>query len=187
MDLRRLRAGEWVAAASGVVLIVSLFLPWYEGTFGVSFGRSRPEDPDFTAWEAFSVLDVVFALAGLLGIAVLVVTATQRTPALPVAVEALLTLVGLAVTALALYRLISIPDVAAFSPDGRYRGEFFPEQERRIGPWLALVGALGLTAGSLLAARDERLSRPGETTDTTGRPVPPPPEIEPLPPPGPAG
>ena len=30
MDLRRLRAGEWLAAAAGVALVVSLFLPWYE-------------------------------------------------------------------------------------------------------------------------------------------------------------
>ncbi len=29
MDLRRLRAGEILLAASGVALLVSLFLPWY--------------------------------------------------------------------------------------------------------------------------------------------------------------
>jgi len=69
MDLRRLRAGEWVAAAAGALLIVSLFLPWYEaGRFDVS------------AWEAFAVVDVLLLLAGALGLGVLVITASQETP-----------------------------------------------------------------------------------------------------------
>jgi len=29
VELRRLRAGEWLAGAGGALLIVSLFLPWY--------------------------------------------------------------------------------------------------------------------------------------------------------------
>ena len=51
MDLRRLRAGEWVAAASGVALLVSLFLPWYGGAggdahrLGVARGDRRPARP----------------------------------------------------------------------------------------------------------------------------------------------
>ena len=42
MDLRRLRAGEILLAVSGLVLLVSLFLPWY-GTAG---------DAELTGWEA---------------------------------------------------------------------------------------------------------------------------------------
>jgi hypothetical protein len=178
MDLRRLRAGEWIAAASGVVLIVSLFLPWYEGT---SDGAGTyGADATFTAWEVLAVLDVVFLIVGLLGIAVLVVTATERVPALPVALGSLTVIAGFIGTALVLFRLLAIPDLEAFSE------VFFPKGDRQLGVWLALLATAGMTAGSFLAIRDERLSRPGETTDVSGRPVPPPPEIEPLPPPGPA-
>ena len=159
MDLRRLRAGEWIAGLSGVALIVSLFLPWY--------GRSGAAD--YSGWDAFRTLDVVFAIGGLLGVAVVVVTATQRTPAVPVAFQSTVTLLGFAVSALVLYRLASHPG------DGR-----------EIGVWLATVSALGVMIGSFLAIRDERRSKPGKPTDLTGRPVPPPPEIEALPPPEPA-
>ncbi len=181
MDLRRLRAGEWLAAVSGVALIASLFLPCYEGGFD-GFGGYSGGDPVFTAWEAFAVLDVVFAIGGLLGAAVLVVTASQRTPALPVALQATGVLVGTIVTALVLYRLIDVPGLETGSA-----AEAYTDEQRRVGLWLGVLAALGLTAGSFLAMRDERLSRPGQTTDTTGRPAPPPPEVDPLPPPGAAG
>ena len=178
MDLRRLRAGEWIAAASGVALIVSLFLPWYEGT---SDGAGTyGGDATFTAWEVLAVLDVVLLIVGLLAIAVLVVTASQGVPALPVALGSLAVIAGAIGAALVLFRVLAIPDLEAFSD------AVFPEGERQLGLWLALLAAAGVTAGSFLAIRDERLSRPGETTDVSGRPVPPPPEIEPLPPPGPA-
>ena len=41
MDLRRLRAGEWFAGVGGIALIVSLLLPWYEGTAAPSRGTRR--------------------------------------------------------------------------------------------------------------------------------------------------
>ena len=49
MDLRRLRAGEILLAVSGLVLLVSLFLPWY-GTAGddaqrLGGARRRRRDP----------------------------------------------------------------------------------------------------------------------------------------------
>ena len=178
MDLRRLRAGEWLAGLSGVVLIVSLFLPWYEGTVG-GFGAYGDGDPRFTAWEALRMLDFVFLAGGLGGVVLLVVTATQRTPALPVALGALMVIVAGVLTALLLYRVIALPELETGGA-----AEVYPDQERRAGLWLGLLAMLGLTVGSFLSIRDERLSRPGETTDVTGRPVPPPPEIEPLPPPG---
>ena len=179
MDLRRLRAGEWLAAVAGLALIASLFLPWYEGSFGGVGAQYSGGDPEFTGWEALTVLDVVFVAGGLAGVAILVVTATQRTPALPVALGAIAVLVGLIVVALVLYRVLDVPGLETGGP-----AEAYPDGDRRVGLWTGLLAALGLTAGSFLSMRDERLSRPGESTDLTGRPVPPPPEIDPLPPPG---
>ena len=52
MDLRRLRAGEWIAGVAGLVLLVALFLPWYGDEAG-----SR------TGWQSLGALDVVLAIA----------------------------------------------------------------------------------------------------------------------------
>jgi hypothetical protein len=159
MDLRRLRTGEWIAAASGAALLVSLFLPWY-GTGGESS----------TAWQSFAVLDVVLALLSAAGVALAFVTAAQRAPAVPIALSAFVTIGGIVGVLIVLLRVANLPGAA----DGR-----------EWGLWLALVAAAGLLAGGGVAMRDERLSPPGRHTDLTGRPTPAPPEIERLPAPRP--
>jgi hypothetical protein len=159
MDLRRLRAGEWIAGVSGLVLLVSLFLPWYADEAG-----SR------TGWESLGALDVILAVVGLAALAIPVVTAVHRVPAVPLAHQSLTTLVGLLAVALVLIRVLNLPDWA---------------DERDWGLWVALAAALGVVAGGLIAMRDERLTRGQRHTDLTGVPVTAQPEIETLPPPRP--
>jgi hypothetical protein len=161
MDLRRLRAGEWIAAASGAALLASLFLPWYEAGAGDLGGAA-----DLTGWEALGAIDVVVGLVAAAAIALLVVTAAQRVPAVPVMMDALVTLAGIVAALLVLIRVLDLPDGAA---------------GRGWALWLGLTGALGIVLGGSLAMRDERLSPPGKHTDASGRPAPPPPEPEPIP------
>jgi hypothetical protein len=161
MDLRRLRSGEWVLATSGALLLVSLFLPWYG-----SDGETA------SAFEALAVLDVSLALLAAAAVAIVPITAAQRVPAVSIALEALLTLAGMLALVLVLIRLLNLPDGAA---------------SREWAAWMALAAALGMVAGGVVAMRDERLSPPGRTTDLSGRPAPPPPEIETLPAPRPDG
>lgn len=163
MDLRRLRAGEWIAAISGAVLIASLFLPWY----------STERDGgtvELSAWEAYSVVDVLLASSGLLAVGLLVLTAIQRTAAVGVAADSLLTIVAAIVAIVTAIRVIDLP--AELDALGAGRAAF---------AWIGLAAAFGVVAGTLLAMRDERLSRPGEHTDATGVPIEAPPEIETLP------
>ncbi len=142
MDLRRLRAGEWIVALSGVALLVSLFMPWYS--------------EDRSAWEALAVNDVILAVIALASIAVFVTTATQRVPAVPVALEAIVTLLGAIAVVLVLVRVI------------------WPAGGREWGLWLGLAAAMTLTAGAWIGIREERVAG-----------APPPPEIDPLPAPRP--
>src|SRR5436309_3398102 len=65
MDLRRARAWDWVAGLAGAVLIASLFLHWYRAPGGGSV----------TAWQAFTVVDVILFVVGLVGIALVVANA----------------------------------------------------------------------------------------------------------------
>ncbi len=155
MDLRRLRAGEWIAALSGLALLVSLWLPWYS---------------ELSAWESLAALDVLLGLIAACAVALLLITATQRVPAVPVALTVLVTFAGLLGVLLVLFRLIALPEGA----DGR-----------SFGLWLALAATLGIVIGSLVAMRDERPSPAGGHTDVTGRPVAPPAEIETFPAPRP--
>jgi hypothetical protein len=154
MDLRRLRAGEWIAAISGVVLLGSLFLPWYTA-----------DVDDASGWQALAAVDIALALVASFAVGLLVITASQSVPAVPIALSAIVTLVGLIGLVLVLIRLADLPD--------RFDG-------RELGVWLGLVATIGIVAGGALSMREERLSPPGRHTDLTGRPTPPPAEIEPL-------
>jgi hypothetical protein len=151
MDLRRLRAGEWLLALSGAALFVSLFLDWYKaGSSGV------------TGWQAFSIIDGVLAVVGLIALIAVILAATQPTPALSISLESLTVLFGLLAAVLALIRVLDQPDL----PPGYGLG---------VGAWVGLAGAVGVFASALIAIRDERLD---PTTDATGRPVASQPEVE---------
>jgi hypothetical protein len=169
MDLRRLRAGEWITALSGVVLAVSLFLPWY----------SRGE-VDYSAWQAFAIVDVLLFLLAVLTIGLLVLTAVQPTAAIGIAADALLTILAGVVAIIAVIRVLNLPGSLEALGGALERAPF---------AWVGLLAVLGVLVGATVAMRDERLSRPGELTDATGVPVSAPPEIEtfPAPPRGSAG
>jgi drug/metabolite transporter (DMT)-like permease len=155
MDLRRLRAGEWIAGVAGLALLVSLFLSWYDGQSG---------------WESLGILDVILAFVALNALAIPFVTASYPVPALPLAHQSLTVLITSVALLLVVGRVLNIPDWA----DGR-----------EGGLWVALLATLGVIAGGLLAMRDERRAPPGEHTDLTGVPVAGPPEVETLPAPRP--
>jgi uncharacterized membrane protein YfcA len=176
MDLRRLRAGEWIAALGGLALVASLVLPWYKrGPVAciAVVGADCPEPESFTGWEAFSLVDIVLAVVGGFAVAMFVITLTQPTPAMAIATDALLALLGVVATLLVVIRLADLPDLAN-------------DLSRSVGAWIALAAAFATAVGAWLAMRDERRSGPGQFTDLTGRPAPPRPEPDPLPPPEPA-
>jgi hypothetical protein len=149
VGLRRLRSGEWLAAAGGVVLLVSLFLPWYGAVLPIVREDAR------TGFEALSAIDVLLVLAGLLGIALAALQATQDSPAKPVGAGVLCVPGGLLATLLVAFRLIDTPaDAWAV----------------REGAWLALAATVAIVAGGWLSIRTERV-----------RGLPPGPEPEPRP------
>jgi hypothetical protein len=150
VDLRRLRVQEWIAGASGAVLVASLFLDWYGAG-----------SKTWTAWQSFGTLDVVLAFAGLMAIALAAVAVAHRTQAVPLAIGSLLVLVGVVASAWLAFRVASPPDVVT---------------HREAGLWIGLVSCLALTAGALLSIRDERFPRSvveAARVDSTTLPAPP--------------
>lgn len=177
MDVRRLRVGEWAVGAAGLVLLVALFLPWYRGEEGTpppagwsAYAPLEDGARTLTGWQALGALDVVLALLALAAVAVPVVTAAYRVPAVPLAHQTLVALAAPLVTLAVLVRVLNLPDWAT---------------GREIGLWTGLVATLGVTAGALIAMRDERRSPAGRHTDLTGVPVSQPRPIEAVPAPRP--
>ncbi len=156
MDLRRLRAGEWLAAAGGVALIVGLLLPWYD-IGGVDPGQDV-RYPEANAFEATSIIAVLLAAIAVLAISLAVLQATQDRPAKPVAAGVLTVTFGSIGVLGVLFRIVDKP--------GR---EFV---ELRAGAWLALAAALAIVAGAWRSVASEYVR---------GLPPDPEPELRPAP------
>lgn len=127
--------GERVTALSGLVLMLSSFMGWYAGS---------EEGPTIAVigWHTGVIGKLVF----LLGLAVVVLVVLRELGIeLPATVpESLVIIVlGALATILVLIRLISVPD------------QFFPNDGRGIGIWIALLAALGVIVGGLLRAGEE--------------------------------
>jgi hypothetical protein len=183
MNLQRLRIGEWIFGVSAVVLVISLFLPWWglEGDW-IGLGPGGPvEGPDqgvgvvttWTAWQVFSIADFLLALLGVLALAVWAIVARATAAGPGVAGEALLTPLAIAMALVALVQVLGTPGTLEAPPTFDATVEY--------GAWLGLLSTFGVLFGLLVAMRDERLSRPGELTDQTGAPVAEPVAVETLP------
>ena len=188
MNWRRLRIGEWIVGGSGVLLLVSLFLPWWgiEGRWrGLGpggpveasyFDDSAPISTltNFDAWQVFSVTDVLLALLGILAIVVCAVVARSPAAGVGLTAEALLTLLSIVMTIVVVIQILTTPDVLEVPAP-------IPNASLEIGAWLGLLATFGILFGLLAAMRDERLSKPGELTDATGAPTSEPVHVETLP------
>jgi hypothetical protein len=146
----RMRSGEALAAAGGLALLVVMFLGWY-ATDGATL----------SAWEAFSVTDVLLALLALLGLGIALAQVTQRAPALPVGLGVVASALSLVVLLVLLYRILNEP-----GPDDLV--------DVRAGAWLGVLGVLLVFAGAWRSVSDEA-PRPGDrpADDVERRPAPP--------------
>jgi hypothetical protein len=149
MDFARLRFGDWVMAGGGIAVLLVMLVDWYS-TPELAFPGQSVGSIGFNAWQSFAVNDVILALAAVMALATFVLTASQPTAAIPLALASLTTLVSVLSLVLVVIRLIWTPDVT----DGVF------DAEREAGAWLGLVATSVLVAGCLASIRDERLPRP---------------------------
>jgi hypothetical protein len=124
-----LASGELVGAVGGLGLLVATFLPWYSAG-----GES------VTAWEAFSVIDILLAAAAVAGLSVGLVVLTRLSVSYPVAGSATATLFGALAVILVIYRLIDPPGGGDVTRDA--------------GAWVGLVAAAVLTLGGYLGMQE---------------------------------
>ena len=172
MALNRLRPGEAIAGGCAVALFGVMFATWYEIGGNVSgpngdvlraAAARRGVDLSRDAWQAFGFTDVVMLLAVLAAIALVTLTATQRSVALPVAASVIVTVLGVVATLLVLYRLINEPPLAIGTVEA-------PDPLIDTKLW-ALIGLLlcgGIALGGFLTMADEGQSLAAEE----GRQIP---------------
>jgi hypothetical protein len=131
---RKIDARELVAALGGLMVLVSLFLDWFERD-ARSGSVIVARDNAVTGWQVFESLDLVLAALAILaiatGAAALGTIATLRaTSLLPL---------GLVLALIVVVQLVSQPP-AAWGADPA------------AGAWLALAGALLVLIGGVLTA-----------------------------------
>jgi hypothetical protein len=117
-------AGPILSIAGGLVLLVSLFLHWYE--------------PGVSAWTVFEVIDLLLALSALVAIvsAVQLMRPLLLSPARLPAAERMLVTAGTVALVLVGSQLLNHP------PAAQHEGVMY-------GAWLALGGAALMFAGGI--------------------------------------
>lgn len=147
-DTTRLRTGEIVAAVGSILLFVFMFFfSWYGvggpvGNLAESFGVKASVD----GWNGHSILRWLMLATIVVGLGLAVLTATQRTVALPVTAAVLTTAIAGVTAILLAYRVIL--------------NEPGPNDliDVKIGAWLGMLSTALVAYGGYLAMRDEGTS-----------------------------
>jgi hypothetical protein len=123
------RRAEWVAALSGLGLLLISGLAWYDAADGSSL----------SAWQAFNVTDVVIALAGATALVFGVAGIARPSAAFSVPASSVIAGIGFVAAALVVIRLLSPPDDLSVEP----------------GAWLGLLACLAITAAGWRAMGED--------------------------------
>ena len=138
MDMSRISFGEMVAAISGLLLFLFMFVGWYgvEGAPGSA-----------NAWESFSFIDILLFLVCLVAIGMaLLRAAASAPPNLPAPPGLIVAVAGAIAVLLILFRLIATPDFGALGIE--------VDTTRKIGVFLGLLAAGGIAYGGFAAMGD---------------------------------
>lgn len=141
-DPARLRWPEWVVVASALVLLIVMFvMKWFE--FNPPNNSLTGLQPDQTVdgWHGVSHLRWLLLVTVIAALALFLLQATRRAPALPSTFSLLVTLLGGASAAWLIFR------VAIDPPGGRL-----------AGGWVGLVAAAALTWGAFRSLKMEGIS-----------------------------
>jgi hypothetical protein len=144
--------GELIAAGSALVLFIVMFIPWYGYTPKGTGGRIGSGNR--SAWQAFAFIDIILFLVILAALGLAVLAMTQRSVALPISPSVIVTALGGLAVLLILYRILSKPDVCAA---GFCAGDFY-DKSLKIGVFLGLLSAAGITLGGYLTMQEEGTS-----------------------------
>jgi hypothetical protein len=142
----RASIGYVLAAAGGVLLFIFTFLSWFGGGF---------DDSGFSAWEAFSLADIVIAVLALTAAVLAAAHLLGAQQNLPPAVGPLFKWIGGTAALLAIVFILEL-----VAGDANFK----------FGGILALLAALALLAGVILNERPDLAARVEAAVDQVGGP-----------------
>lgn len=149
-DPTRLRRGEWIAGVGGVLLLVSLFaFDWYG--FDAVFTRglaALPLSGGASGWDAHTILRWFMLLTVAAGVALWVLTAVERTDAIPLSAAVIAVVVALITTFCLAWRVLV--------------NEPGPNEviDVKFGAYLGLLSSAAVLVGAWLSLRDEDRDAP---------------------------
>jgi hypothetical protein len=157
LNVGRLRRGELVAGASGLLLLIFVFaLTWYSVT-----GPLRPtlavlgRATSYNGWDGLTHVRWLLLVTALVALALAYFQASQRAPAIPVSLAVTVTVLGgLSVLTLIYKVLINTPG---------------SELDQRAGAYLGLAAAIGIAYGGFDSLREESGPDPAELEIETVR------------------
>lgn len=124
MNQRRINIGKPIALLGVLLLLISLFLAWFE----------IPGDDGITAWTAFEALDLVLAAIGVAALVIIGSHLLRRPSPIPERWEPALATAALVIVGAG---ILNHPPAAT-------------GLDQKVGAWLALAGAALFVAGSLV-------------------------------------
>jgi hypothetical protein len=132
MDTSRVSRGQIIAAAGGLVLIISLFLDWVSGVT-LSIGTASISTSG-NAWDVLSGMDILMALVGVAAIVIASATMMGAAIEAPVKLDYVLGLLGVGTIGWTLGWDLEIPNAG-------------------LGAWIGLLAAVAIAYGGFEAAR----------------------------------
>jgi hypothetical protein len=147
VDTTKISFGEAIAGVSAAVLFIVMFIPWYGAKATVPGGQISGGNAN--AWQSFSFIDVLLFLVIAVTIGLVIARAADAIPAdLPAPAGLIIAIAGGLAVLLILFRLINTPgeDVTGFGVE--------VSVGRKIGVWLGLLLAGGITFGGYTAMNE---------------------------------
>ncbi len=139
MDISKLDRGLQIVGGGAVVLLISLFLPWYSVSASLGPGLAKVSD-SASAWQVLSYTDLLLFLASVAAIAAVVAVGMGKLPELPAPLSQILLGISGVATLLVLFRLIFIPG---------NDGGGIVDIGRSVGVFIALIAAAAMVYGAM--------------------------------------
>ena len=143
MQPSRISRGEAIAAAGGLLLLVLMFVPWFDGTFDAGAPIGVQEK---TGWQSYGGLfDFLIIALAALPVGIAAAKATDRLPRLPLEQSVMVLGAGVLLLVIVGVRLIDPPDLADVPIPN-----VDVDISRKAAAFLALLAAAAVTAGGHL-------------------------------------
>lgn len=169
MDTSRISFGEMIAGASGVALFIFMLLPWYGVSADVK-GIGSLGSVNVNAWESFSFIDLLLFLAAAVAVGMAVARAMGAMPSgLPAPPGMIVAGAGGLAVLLILFRILNTP--------GEDLSGIGVNVGRKIGIFLGLIAAGGITFGGWTAMNERASGEAPPADPPPADPVAPPPAV----------